>query len=434
MSRPTAIVVGTGAGGATVARELQGDFDVTVLEAGGAFEPFERSIRSLERVRATGLLFDVRETTLLFAPMRIRKTGDQVLVSGRGLGGTTTIATGNAIRMDADLRAIGIDLGPEFAALEREIPISTAHRNGWREVTRKLFAICEEMGLDPFATPKMGNYARCTHCGRCVFGCPRGVKWDSREFLDDALDRGARLETDCLVECVEITKGRATGVLARHGWQHRRYEADLVVLAAGGLGTPVILQRSGIPTEDTLFVDPVICVAARFPGCRQCFELQMPFVVQLDGFIVSPYLDYLSIFYNREWRHPAQDVVGLMVKVADEETGRVQVGTVDKALTERDRSRLDEGVALCRRILGGLGIAPDDTFLGTVNAGHPGGTLPLTEREAATLHHDRLPSNLFVADATLLPHSLGNPPMLTIMALAKRVAAVCRESVTATAA
>jgi choline dehydrogenase-like flavoprotein len=29
--------------------------------------------------------------------------------------------------------------------------------------------------------------------------------------------------------------------------------------------------------------------------------------------------------------------------------------------------------------------------------------------------------NLYVADATLIPHSLGNPPILTIVALAKRV-------------
>ena len=320
-------------------------------------------------------------------------------------------------------------MAPEFAVLEREVPISTAHRGGWREVTRRLFAICDEMGLEPFATPKMGDFARCGHCGRCVFGCPRGVKWDSREFLDDALERGATLETECRVERVEITDGRATGIVARQGWRRRRYVADLVILAAGGLGTPVILERSGIPTEHTLFVDPVLCVAARLPGCRQCFELQMPFVVQRDGFIVSPYFDYLSFFYNGAWRHPAEDLVGLMIKVADEETGRVEGGTVAKALTERDRARLEEGAALCRRILGGLGVAPEDTFLGTVNAGHPGGTLPLTEREAATLHHDRLPPNLFVADATLLPRSLGNPPMLTIMALAKRVAARCRETV-----
>jgi choline dehydrogenase-like flavoprotein len=42
-------------------------------------------------------------------------------------------------------------------------------------------------------------------------------------------------------------------------------------------------------------------------------------------------------------------------------------------------------------------------------------------------HADRLPANLYVADASLLPRSLGKPPILTIMALAQRVAAVCRE-------
>ena len=41
-----AIVVGSGAGGATAAKELQGAFDVTVLEAGGEFEPLGLSLRN----------------------------------------------------------------------------------------------------------------------------------------------------------------------------------------------------------------------------------------------------------------------------------------------------------------------------------------------------------------------------------------------------
>ncbi len=50
-------------------------------------------------------------------------------------------------------------------------------------------------------------------------------------------------------------------------------------------------------------------------------------------------------------------------------------------------------------------------FFGTLNAGHPGGMLPLTGEDAKTLRPSRLPENLFLADATLLPESLGNPPI-----------------------
>ena len=47
-----AIVVGTGAGGATVAKELQGAYDVTVLEAGGPFTPFGRVVSDMKQVDA----------------------------------------------------------------------------------------------------------------------------------------------------------------------------------------------------------------------------------------------------------------------------------------------------------------------------------------------------------------------------------------------
>jgi choline dehydrogenase-like flavoprotein len=73
-----------------------------------------------------------------------------------------------------------------------------------------------------------------------------------------------------------------------------------------------------------------------------------------------------------------------------------------------------------------MGIEKRDLFFGTLNAGHPGGMLPLTGEDAKTLRPRRLPENLFLADATLLPEALGKPPILTIMALAKKVAKVIR--------
>ena len=62
-------------------------------------------------------------------------------------------------------------------------------------------------------------------------------------------------------------------------------------------------------------------------------------------------------------------------------------------------------------------------------AGHPGGMLPLTEKEASSFHSDQLPENLYVADASLLPKSLGNPPILTIIAVAKRISKICQSFV-----
>jgi choline dehydrogenase-like flavoprotein len=424
-----AIVVGSGAGGATVAKELQGDFEVTVLEAGGEFRPLSFSLPALERLKRTHLLFDERTIHLAFPAMQVRKTPDMVLVNGIGTGGTTTICTGNGVRMDQDLQDIGIDLDAEFAEVFREIPISTDHRKRWRTPTRRLFEICQEMGLEPAVMPKMGDYGRCKSCGRCIFGCPEGVKWDSRRFLDAAIEKGARLVTDCRVESVAIEDGRATGVWARHGVLPDYYPADLVVVAAGGFATPAILDASGIPCEPRLFVDPVLTVAARWPDGQQCREIQMPFVAQRPGYILSPYFDFLSFFFDDAWAYPARDILGVMIKLADSDEGSVTRDGVRKTLTATDRERLATAQREATEMLCRLGAREEDLFLGTVNAGHPGGSLPLTEREAGSLHHDRLPRNLYVADATLLPRSMGNPPILTIIALAKRVSTVYREQV-----
>jgi choline dehydrogenase-like flavoprotein len=427
MGMKRAIVVGSGAGGATVAKELQGRFEVTVLEAGGAFRPLALGLPTIETMRRAGLLFDERELPLVFPTIQVRKTPEMVLVNGIGLGGTTTICTGNALRVDQGLRALGIDLDAEFEEVYREIPVTTVHQKRWHRHTRRLFEICREMELDPQPTPKMGNYEKCTACGRCVFGCTRGAKWDSRQFLQLALERGARAITKCRVERVVIENGRATGVEARKGWARRFYPADLVVLAAGGFGTPVILQNSGFPCEPHLFVDPVLCVAIAYDGALQHREIEMPFVVQRPHFMLSPYFDYVSFPFNKAWRYPAKDILGMMIKLADTPAGTISKRSLGKALTDEDKQRLSEGVEICREILCRFSGKQDHVLLGTINAGHPGGMLPLTEGEAKSFHHRRLPGNLYVADATLFPQSLGNPPILTIIAMAKRVSRMCAQ-------
>ena len=417
------IVVGSGAGGAAAAKQLQGKFHVTVLEAGREFKPFPFSLSPLEKLKKTGLFFDEREIQLLFPSMKVQKTTDMVMVRGVGLGGTTTLSAGNALRMDQKLKELGIDLDDEFAELYREIPVTNDHQHKWRAATKRLFEICRDMDLDPQLIPKLGDYNHCTNCGRCVLGCKYGIKWDSRQFLKSAQALGAGLITGCKVSKVVIEKGSATGVQANGTF----YPADIVILAAGGFATPVILQNSGIDCEGKLFVDPVLCVAAEQKGSLQNREISMPFAVQREHYILSPYFDYLSFFFNKSWRYPASDTLSLMIKLADSSAGSVHNHKIAKTLTKTDRGRLQEGVGLCKDILTRYGVREDKIFLGTINAGHPGGMLPLTSQESQTFHNPKLPHNLYVADATLFPESLGNPPILTIMAMAKRVSNIIIE-------
>ncbi len=418
------IVIGSGAGGAMSARMLAQNFDVTMLEAGGDFKPLALPMDKLAMFRKTGLYFDERLIQLLLPSMRIDKQKEMVMVYGRGVGGTTTLATGNAVRADEGLKKIGINLDEEFEELYRELPITTDHQRYWSAITKKTFQVMQQMGLDPEPMPKFLRPGTCRLCGHCSIGCPTRAKWDTRELLE-----GIRVEKGYRVTRIDISDGEAKKVHAVKGLKHITFDADIVVVAAGGYGTPDVLRASGIGCQPTLFVDPVLCVAAPMAGVKQDRQLLMPFVSRKDKYIISPYMDWLSFFFNRSWRKPMDGMVSLMIKLADVEQGDVHKGKMEKVLTPLDHQRLKEGVDDCQEILMRLGAQKEGIFLGTLNAGHPGGMLPLTEAEATTLHSPLLPDNLYVCDATILPQSLGLPPMLTIMALAKRIAKIITVSV-----
>ncbi len=411
------IIIGSGAGGAMAAHMLAGQCDVTVLEAGRSFQPLALPLDMLAALRATGLYLDERMIQLLLPSMRIDRQQEMVMVYGRGVGGTTTLATGNAVRADDALKRIGIHLDGEFEELERELPITTEHQRYWSTVTRQTFQVMQQMGFDPQPMPKFLRTKLCRLCGHCSIGCPTRAKWDARELLE-----GIRVLTGCRVTHVDTGDGKVRKVYASRGLRSFTFEADVVIVAAGGYGTPDILRASGIGCQPSLFVDPVLCVAAPMAGARQQHQLLMPFVSRRDKYIISPYMDWLSFFFNRAWRKPMDGMVSLMIKWADVEQGDVHHQKMNKKLTALDRQRLQQGVDDCREILLRMGANERDIFLGTLNAGHPGGMLPLTSAEASTLHSPLLPDNLYVCDATILPASMGLPPMLTIMALAKRIA------------
>ena len=413
-----AIIIGSGAGGAMTAKMLAKHFDVTVLEAGKAFQPMSVSMDLLAKYRKTGLYFDERLIQLFVRNMVIdNSSNEMIMVYGRGVGGTTTLATGNAVRADEGLKKIGINLDDEFEEIYKEVPITTDHQRYWTPITKKEFEVMQELGMNPEPMPKMLRPGECKLCGHCSIGCPTRAKWDVRELLDDI-----NVVTGCKVTKIDIGDRLAKRVHAVKGLSHLTLEADIIVVAAGGMGTPEILRNSGIECQPTLFVDPVLCVAAPMEGARQNRQVLMPFVSRRDKYIISPYMDWLSFFFNKAWFRPMDGIASLMIKLADVEQGDVKKGKMLKKLTETDHEYLKKGVDDCREILLRMGAAEKDIFLGTLNAGHPGGMLPLTPAEAETLHSPLLPDNLYVADATILPQSLGLPPILTIMALAKRMA------------
>jgi choline dehydrogenase-like flavoprotein len=97
--------------------------------------------------------------------------------------------------------------------------------------------------------------AACARRGTCMFGCPEGAKGSTDLTLwPKALGAGAKLVTGARVR--EITtngNGLATGALwiDRDG-NEQRTEADVVVLAANGIGTPRLLLLSELANSSGL--------------------------------------------------------------------------------------------------------------------------------------------------------------------------------------
>lgn len=421
-NKKSAIVIGTGAGGAVMAYELQGKYDVTILEAGSEFKSFSGSLQKYASLRATGLYRDLAQIHALIPNMIIDKSEEVGIARGIGLGGTTTLATGNAVRFDDDLKAIGINLDAQFDKLNSMIPITTEHKKKWNESMNKMFETFGEMGLKPEVMPKALKAEACINCSHCAIGCPTKAKWDVRELIDKAVEKGAKLVTDCKVTSLEISDGKVKTVYAKIKNKNVNFTADLIFLCAGGLGTPVILNNSGIKCKDSLFVDPLICVAGVSLSFNQDKQMLMPFYSRHEGFILSPYIDYFSFFFDKKWRVPSSDLACIMIKLADEENGYLEGEKVHKVLSAKDKETFEKAIELCHEILINMGIPKEKHLVGLTAAGHPAGMLPLTESESETLHSPLLPENLYVADATILPKTMGFPPMLTIMALAMKIA------------
>jgi choline dehydrogenase-like flavoprotein len=282
--------------------------------------------------------------------------------------------------------------------------------------------------MDPM--PKLINADKCRKCGQCVLGCNYGAKWTADDFVNDAKQNGAEVRYDLRVQQVLIEKGKAVGIRGVNG-HNVEIRTETVILAAGGLATPVILQQSGLhEAGQGLFVDLFLDVYGVADGISQIHEPTMTLVDHEfhagEGFIFSPFINHsrLARFIEAGPQGAAlsaHNLIGLMVKTRDDAAGWVNLDTsVSKPVTDDDWRRLKRGTAIAKEILVKAGADPKSLIVSKPQGAHPGGTAAIGQVVDANLQ-TRV-DNLFVCDSSVLPVAPGLPPILTIAALAKRLA------------
>lgn len=102
-------------------------------------------------------------------------------------------------------------------------------------------------GSNAIATRRHGALGACTQRGTCMWGCPEKAKASpDLTIWPDAIEAGARLVTGARVRSIETdAAGLATGALYIDREGREIFQgADVVILAANGVGTPRILLNS----------------------------------------------------------------------------------------------------------------------------------------------------------------------------------------------
>lgn len=241
------VVVGSGAGGGVVAAELAAaGRSVVVLEAG----PFVD-----ESTMPTGEL-EAFDRLYLDRGLVSTWDGSVTILAGSAVGGGTLVNWMTSVEAPAAVREEwardhgleGLEDGAawseDVAAVEAELGVAESTRIPPKDAI--LLRGARALGWEAASTRR--DAAGCGDCGSCPFGCRRGAKQSGiRAHLATAAAAGARIVPDAAVARVLIEHGRAAGVEARlPDARGLTVRAGTVVLAAGALRTPAILQRTRV--------------------------------------------------------------------------------------------------------------------------------------------------------------------------------------------
>lgn len=392
------IVVGSGAGGATVARELAlAGIPVKIIEKGPSIQPK----KAFNHYDPSEKGLDLLKTTCV--------------------GGSTLVAVGNGVRvLENELKNMGVDISIELDEIEQDLEIGPMPDSHIGDGTKLLMESAQSMGLNIQKMPKFIRSKDCSPCGQCSFGCPKNAKWSAADFVSDAQKAGAELISETEVTELIVENGRIIGVKALQNSTEIKYFSEIVILSLGGVETPRLLQKTGIKAGENFFMDTFITVGGILENISFKDEVQMNALIIKENFILGPHFSTFLSSQLKDKGATDKDILGFMVKIGDESSGYVGPDTIVKYNTLRDVRFLAEGAALAGAILVEAGVNPDTIVSTHPRGAHPGGTAAIGDVVNENLETSI--NGLFVVDASVLPTAPGAPPLLTIMALSKRLA------------
>lgn len=481
-------VIGAGAGGAVVAAELaEGGLDVVVLEQGYRHDPDRFTARPPQMLAQ--LYRDGGQTLTVGTP-------PIMLPLGNGLGGTTLVNSGTCFRTPPrvlerwrDEFGLEVDeqsLRPCFKRVEQALSVNevTPELAGANAAVARRGA--ERLGWSHGYLRR--NARGCVGSGVCAFGCPTSAKQHTGiTYIPRAEQAGARIVTGASVERVLVERGRVASVpssgriasISGHlgGGAHRcrargvsarltsgvglEVHAPIVIVAAGTIHTPLLLDRSGLgggsgqlgrnlslhpATAAFALMDEVVDMAKGVPQSFYVDEFAGEGII-FEGVAGPPAYAAMSLPLTGErhtramsnYRHLAQ--FGLMVSDSSRGSVRSLAGqtVIRYDVEDSDLQRFRDGLGRMRELLEAAGareiylplpegVQPERARLRDLKlmAFHPLGTA----RADARASHGVIDGDLqvhgaegvYVADGSAVPSSLGVNPQMTIMALATRLA------------
>jgi choline dehydrogenase-like flavoprotein len=477
------VVVGSGAGGPVVAKELQEKgHSVILLEEGGYYTAKDfkgdviHSFRTFYRDHGATFAFGIPPVTF---PL------------GRAIGGTTLINSGTCFRtpdvvLHAWERAWGLpDISPDtmrpyFERVEKIIEANPVHPGNMGKNGELFLRGAKALGYScgPLIRNQNDN---CTGCGVCALGCPTdGKRHTGLNYIPMAAEAGCGVYADFRVEKILTKGGKAVGVkgsvIDRQTNKRRttfQVKAKTVVIAAGAVGTPLLLLKNRLANGSgelgkNLRLHPGIRVNALMDeeingwrGVPQGVYVDEFWDegVMLEGVFVGPMLTapMLPYFGRRAkelmFNYPRIAAFGAMIH--DETRGRVRPGIgglpfITYWMEKQDVHKARKAIAYAaeiylaagaKRVFTTIPWLPEistkrgvaDLLTGNVRAGdlevmafHPMGTARMGTDPRKSVVGPYLESfdvkDLFVADASVFPSCLGVNPMVSIMAFANRTA------------